>query len=247
MIPAIEFQVVQKSTTCCETVFQAIHQGRHHDMRLWIICGGEPCLAFEDFSFSKRYRMLPRYAGDKFECFLWDRDRLIKEDRQHDRYHYTYAGCKYQHQEFVKVVGNRELCVKQGPTIDDIGGKRALTRYLDKHAPRRDLALRRWGAIQELFGSMGDTIRIESKPFRDPENRCAFRARLELRKYYLSPVTAESKMYVGRCDDTLAKYADPRWKTLQSFFTRAFDRGKSWDTLTERQFEEAVGLLKTTQ
>jgi hypothetical protein len=244
-IKHIEFQVIQKSTEACESSLQVIYKGRPYDLRLWVICGGEPAIDFESGGFAKRYKQLQKYGIGKFESFLWTNDRkLVKEDQLHDRYHYRYAGSKYAHQEF-DASGNLNLVVKQGPTIADIGGARALKRYLDKHVPLRAERLRRWGMIQETLRVTSHTVTVISPRFRDSDECCYLRARLELRSNHLPPVTAESSAYSGRCDEQIAKFATPDWKAAQAFFTTAFDHNKEWETLTEKEFELALCLLKT--
>ena len=183
-------------------------------LRLWIITGGTPALAFSDWSFTERYKSLKKW------------------DNKH------YNNSKYDHQEERYPQGPTFEVLPNG--LKDV--QKFLDKYLDKRNLRtkRFKAL----PIQDLhrgqWGSMLDK-QLKSKRFHDKVNRCYCHCTIDFRPNHISNVNVESSSYCGQ-DDELKHLFPKGWSELSATMmecslTRKNFTFKNWEDLTEKQFE----------
>jgi len=105
--------IKQISTSSCTTDYEVDGIG----VLLWIITGGQPCLSFNDYSFSQRYP-------------ITDRKWAISQEK------WKKNNC-YPHQ-----IGQKPI---QGPTYDVLPkGIGSLKEYLDKYLPLKKLKEERY-------------------------------------------------------------------------------------------------------
>jgi hypothetical protein len=104
----------QRSTTTCESIFMVDGE----KVRLWIITGGEPALAFEDHSFSERFPV----KDERWTSQSWDKGEG-----------------KYLHQ-------NKENIV--GPGLDVLpNGKWTLLDFVRRNLPLKKLRNQRYNSL----------------------------------------------------------------------------------------------------
>ena len=178
------------------------------------------------------------YEGQSFDLHYWiivgGTPALAFSD-------YSFQ-CRYEDR---KIPGYNEKLKWQEyePSLDAIGGEDAVKEFLVANAPGFNLRRKR---ADILRAAMPDMLR--SPRFYDPENRCYFRATLEVAGI-IHPVTVDSSCYAGRYEDKVLAYGDEKWKKLVRFFNPLFDKLVSrssmtgWEIASEEQFQVALALL----
>ena len=128
----------------------------------------------------------------------------------------------------------------QGPSFDILPkGIKSVKEYLEENIPLKELREKR-------FCSLPIQTPICSKGFRDKENHTIVKFKINIQKRYISPLTAESNAYAGRCDDVIEKYAPEVFKKYVAFVNPLFDNSGAsctLETLTENQFQKLVSIL----
>jgi hypothetical protein len=114
----VKLDIKQVRTASCSTDY--IVNG--HKMILWIITGGTPALAFDDYSFIAQYPSIEKWQDHHY----------------HGLYRCSYS--YYDHQDPNK---------PQGPTFEDVlpNGISDLEAYLTKYLPLRELRKKRFDGL----------------------------------------------------------------------------------------------------
>ena len=109
-------EIKQLKTTTCETSY--LYKGR--ELLLWIITGGQPCLAFYDWSFSERFPITDK---------RWEVSHEVWKENN-----------RYPHQ-----VGQDPV---QGPTYDVLPkGIKSVKEWFDKSLPLKELREKRYNLL----------------------------------------------------------------------------------------------------
>lgn len=195
----------------CNVTLNVLCDGEWDKVRLWLIVGGTPALAFEHHDFTERYPTLPEYADEKLNPWLSIHARNANGCQYLD-------GNRYQSQQPGYILGTEIL-----PEGDE-----TLYKWLRHARPLRDLRHSR--SFQ-----FGEGLR--SRRYHDTDNRVYMYCEWRNTGYYLSPVTAHSTVYSGRCEDEIAKYAGLEWVNLMNTVNPLFDAQKNWEDLSDKEFE----------
>lgn len=131
----------------------------------------------------------------------------------------------------------------QGPAFDVLPkGIKSVKEYLEENIPLKELREKR-------FYSLPIQNYILSKGFRDKENQTIVKFRINIQKHYISPLTTESNVYSGRCDNVIEKYAPEVFKKYAAFVNQLSDASNnngtlfSLESITEDQFQKLVSIL----
>jgi hypothetical protein len=197
--------ITQLLTSACETLYDV--DGKV--LRLWIIVGGTPAVAFTNYSFTQRYPVVEKWSQKNWS----DKD------------------IKYAHQDKSNI---------QGPTFDVLpNGEASLYEYLKETTPLKKLREQRRSELPYVCS-------IKSTRFHDKDNRCYFHCELRINDRGISPVTASSSCYAGRCEHEIQKYASQWWKDAVNLFNPIFDKGHSnYEELSEEDFQTIKRFLTT--
>lgn len=197
-------KIKQLSTSACQSTFDV----DGHELRLWIITGGTPALAFTDYSFDRRYPSLPEWSNT--------------------HYHNKNGKSWYDHQDPDNV---------QGPTFDVLpNGLQDVEQFLRDNVPLRELR-------QARINGLPYRSRFVSRKVRDKEEHTLVHCELNLTRAYVPPVIFLSKAYAGRCDGKIVLF-DEWWKKTQSLFNTLCDTNKTWESLSDKEYDTLVKHLK---
>jgi hypothetical protein len=240
-------RATQVSTSACETVYTF----NGYEIRLWIITGGTPCLAFHYGPFSERYPIVEKYVDDYYQiCQITstpEQKTLVN--------HWNRELVCYDHQMADKMATGKV----QGPTPEDCfeDGWATFWNFYHSNVRQLELCNKRSEMIFDLTnGNACDGI-LKSKRAHDKEDHTYVHAELRLNGTGISPVTYISAAYAGRCEEKVVLF-NPWWKEAQDLFNPIFDNGTQlslgetqvtthwprWDKLTNEQFNSVCELLK---
>jgi hypothetical protein len=209
----VDITNVQRLTSgACEAVYRMEVDGTPVRLRLWIIIGGTPALAFDNYSYTARFDKV-----EKFSNANWN-------------------GNCYNHQTRVKF-GNVDF----PPSFEDLpNGMQDVHAFLQHAFPLR---AKRDARMAEL----PQTYQIRSRRVHDREERTYVWAKIDVRDYGVAPVTFESAVYDGRCEDKIAMFPW-YWQLAQSVCNPIFDRHdgtSAWESLSDSEFQQVKDALWT--
>ena len=203
-------QIEKISGSSCETLFNV----NGEIIRLYIIIGGTPALAFEDHSFSQVYPVKDtRWRTSEFVS-------VPNPTNNHKKPRYVFQGLDTPDDEI------------QGPEMDVLPeGEATVIQFLEHYVPLRNLRRNRY----ESLPCKGN---LRSKRFHNKEEKYYYYLTLEISQSLLSSITMTSGYSFGQI--TYFEEGQEWWAEYASVLrdiTVAVGRFPRYEELTNAQFE----------
>lgn len=215
-----QLTVTRIEQSACASRFKVERNGSDGSVeyvRLWIITGGTPALALDDYSYTLRYPLVERFNNAHW---LGDHYRHQELEVQRNRY------------------GDRHHVISPAIDFDVLPhGLDDLAAFLDHTLPLRNKRDQRMAQLPPVH-------EIRSRRVHDTDNRTYAWAKIDIQPYGVSPITIESAQYGGRCDDKIVMFSQV-WQDAQKALNPLFDRSASstWESLSDDEFEQVRSTL----
>jgi hypothetical protein len=140
--------------------------------------------------------------------------------------------------------GYIERGLNQCPELSDFNdGANTLLDFVSRNIPKKEIREKRHRALVAIIGG---TV-LKSRRFHDKDNGCYFYCELNLTySHYIPSITVSSRVYGGRCEQTIKDFANIKWNVLNAVFSPLCDSSKKYEDLTDYEFNTLCLSLSNT-